>query len=108
MPTSLSALADGVEARYGAPGEPTESRLSVTGEPYREFLIHSGSDSSGRPDETELFALLIAAVDHYAARISGVTKVYWRIKPEIEFEGSRGRIYARLLISATPPLRGVA
>lgn len=93
------------ESRFPV-GDPTASRLSVTGEEYIQF-------SPARTKEGELrgiFDTLESAIsaakiqfDEYASTRQGT--IYWRIRPEIEVSPKQPfgwMFYMRLLISDKP------
>ena len=127
-------LAHRVEFQMGIDaGEPTEARLSVTGEPYIEFssfgLFGEKEGLGGWVfSEEKAFELLLRGIVDYwgitrarAASMSSPPMVYWRILPELQSrtitDPLPGRpdntmtvynFYARLLVSDKPVLEKAA
>lgn len=81
--------------------------VAPTGEPYVEFAPHVTAEGTERKLFHTVEDVVSAAreeFDAYAALRSG--KLYWRIKPEVQFiQGERPgwMFYMRLLISDKPP-----
>lgn len=88
-------------------GTPTQTNLSVTGEPY-VILTSGGIKAEGGPYPTrpntrgEAVMQYLASVKVFAAGQTG--KLYWRVPPSLHYDDSWGcwQAYSRLLISDTP------
>ena len=95
---------DYVESRFPV-GEPKETRLSVTGEPY-VVLVVGGIKPEGddytlvATDPGAALEFFKQAFDEYSKDKTGT--LYWRRKPTVFLVEDGWQISARLLISAAP------
>lgn len=87
-----------IAKRVGFVGPPTDTHLSVTGEPYETFSVLSAT-----PEDAAI--LMMVEIEKRLRQDELQSPVlYWRVEPEIkEAKGGGYTCYARLLLSAKTP-----
>ena len=108
---TLKELTEFIESRHVV-GEPTSTRLSVTGEPYvaigQQFdglsaiagTVDEGCHRQKSLDEADACQRALTSFQMYALSRPGV--LYWREKPSLERNGICCAVNMRCLISDKP------